>query len=691
MAENSNTNKQGELKNHAMMSSPSFDPRFNKNKQNPNAYDNAKKQFKRKAITEGVKKGAMAFGVPEVATEAMLNTDTGKEAMDAAVNAPNISSGTTEAVKVIAKKQLIKYVPIIVAPLLLILIFFLLIFSKDSFGGIGDGTDAYEELREEIAKVISNYRSTADIDGTLILATLIGYNDNEEMEDVEVISKNMAYMKKQVSKLASYQIMTTKSCDEDSSTMRLIASNDDLFSEANNKCIPGMDGEEYSISIEEGDFDDNSSGSVYYWNLIDENFIFDYYNDYMINKDNNTSENNDKIKEIISDIYLYYESLKAASDGADYFASYVTGSGYWWPIGSLATTLEDGKTFAKGEPYAKTITATFAGDDKVHRGSHGALDISGSDVKNKANIIATRSGTVIYPYDHTQTGYGDGYLGSRDGGGYGNYVIIDHGDGIYSLYAHMYANSITVFAGDTVEQGQVIGKMGTSGNSTGTHLHFEIRNGGNTRDFKVDPLLYVDPDNPRPAGSSLIDWIKNVEGGISGRYVDGDNYIVYDGGDGVLTVGYGIVIVNRSGQQLYTNIYNKPVTVGSRIPMNIVDKMFGQIILNSKTSLATTKANNNITLNSSQDDAILSLMYNCGTQTGVNALNAYGTDGDSLALWNSMSQCKNAVMNGVFTEVYGLKLRRAEEYELFMKGDYKYDPLSYNSGNPVKYYDVQSW
>jgi len=57
-------------------------------------------------------------------------------------------------------------------------------------------------------------------------------------------------------------------------------------------------------------------------------------------------------------------------------------------------------------------------------------------------------------------------------GGYGNYVVIEH-DGYCSLYAHL--KEWTVKAGDIIKEGDVIGKMGTTGNSTGIHLHFEIR------------------------------------------------------------------------------------------------------------------------------------------------------------------------------------------------------------------------
>lgn len=76
-------------------------------------------------------------------------------------------------------------------------------------------------------------------------------------------------------------------------------------------------------------------------------------------------------------------------------------------------------------------------------------------------IFASDSGVVIY-------------AGSI-GGGYGNLVAIDHGNGWLSLYAHL--SSISVRCGQSVSRGQVVGSCGSTGNSTGPHLHFEIRKG----------------------------------------------------------------------------------------------------------------------------------------------------------------------------------------------------------------------
>ena len=96
-----------------------------------------------------------------------------------------------------------------------------------------------------------------------------------------------------------------------------------------------------------------------------------------------------------------------------------------------------------------------------------------SDAYGK-NIIATKDGTVILSS-----------LESESGTGYGNYIIIDHGGGYSSLYGH--CSQLLVSRGQTVKRGQIIAKVGSTGWSTGPHLHFEIRYNGST----VDPLDYV--------------------------------------------------------------------------------------------------------------------------------------------------------------------------------------------------------
>lgn len=98
---------------------------------------------------------------------------------------------------------------------------------------------------------------------------------------------------------------------------------------------------------------------------------------------------------------------------------------------------------------------------------HGAIDIGGGGGMGSiygANIVAANSGTVIIACT-------DGR-----GGGYGNYVVIDHGNGKSTLYGHL--SSVSVSRGQKVGKGQKIGNAGSTGFSTGPHLHFEYRVNG---------------------------------------------------------------------------------------------------------------------------------------------------------------------------------------------------------------------
>lgn len=100
---------------------------------------------------------------------------------------------------------------------------------------------------------------------------------------------------------------------------------------------------------------------------------------------------------------------------------------------------------------------------------HGAIDISGSGFGSP--IYSATSGTVTKVFK----GCADrGYYGSSCGGELGNYVEIETDTGLTIFYAHM-RNIMRVSVGQTVSKGQIIGYMGSSGSSTGTHLHFEIR------------------------------------------------------------------------------------------------------------------------------------------------------------------------------------------------------------------------
>ncbi len=98
--------------------------------------------------------------------------------------------------------------------------------------------------------------------------------------------------------------------------------------------------------------------------------------------------------------------------------------------------------------------------------THKGMDISGGGI-NGADIVAASDGKVISVINSTS---------------YGKYLVIDHGGGISTLYAH--CSAIVVSAGQQVQRGQVIAKVGSTGWSTGPHLHFEVRVNGVHKDPK---------------------------------------------------------------------------------------------------------------------------------------------------------------------------------------------------------------
>lgn len=110
-------------------------------------------------------------------------------------------------------------------------------------------------------------------------------------------------------------------------------------------------------------------------------------------------------------------------------------------------------------PYGMRTHPT-TGEYKLHTGT----DFCAPNINGKT-VYAAKGGEVIYAAKHKA---------------YGNFVIIDHGAGVSTCYAHMQDGSLLVSVGQKVSQGQPIGKVGTTGYSTGPHLHFEVRIDGAT-------------------------------------------------------------------------------------------------------------------------------------------------------------------------------------------------------------------
>ena len=133
-------------------------------------------------------------------------------------------------------------------------------------------------------------------------------------------------------------------------------------------------------------------------------------------------------------------------------------SGYIFPVRGLSKANINNKNYP-----------SYAG----HTGVDVNIGVTGKDV------VAVKAGTVVISTAKINS-EGDYFS-------YGEYVVISHGDGTMTLYGHMLANSRKVKVGDKVSQGQTIGTVGSTGNSSGTHLHFEVRINGKP----VNPLPYL--------------------------------------------------------------------------------------------------------------------------------------------------------------------------------------------------------
>ena len=149
----------------------------------------------------------------------------------------------------------------------------------------------------------------------------------------------------------------------------------------------------------------------------------------------------------------YYQNQPT---GGNANGSYDTSSSWAWPLGSASCYI------SSHYGYRNPSISGW--------GFHGGTDITGGGIHGKP-VYATKAGKVI--------------TAVTSNSGYGIYVLIDHGNGYSSLYAHMSARYVNT--GDTVKKGQMIGRVGSTGNSTGPHLHFEIRVYGE----KKNPMNYV--------------------------------------------------------------------------------------------------------------------------------------------------------------------------------------------------------
>ena len=173
-----------------------------------------------------------------------------------------------------------------------------------------------------------------------------------------------------------------------------------------------------------------------------------------LRKDNESLDATISAKKAAIAAWKQQQSSSSSSGGSSSYSGGSSSSGFIRPVNSYVTT---GMYYSSG-------------------GYHGAVDFGAGGV-NGMPVYAVADGYVVLTRTLTTS--------------YGNHVIIAHANGLYTLYAHGQAGSICVSEGQTVKQGQQIMRVGSTGNSTGPHLHFEVRTSPGTYSCRVNPMAYL--------------------------------------------------------------------------------------------------------------------------------------------------------------------------------------------------------
>lgn len=184
--------------------------------------------------------------------------------------------------------------------------------------------------------------------------------------------------------------------------------------------------------------------------------------------------------EIEAKISEYYAAQKAAAEHAaqasqsssSSSSSSGSSSSGSSSSGSSSVIVPSGSGFAWPTPGFVSRSSEWFEDREVY--NHGGIDIAGAGIMGTP-VVAAADGTVVATNSSCTHNWGKSYS-CGCGGGYGNYVMISHAGGKMTVYGHL--TSLTVSTGQTVSRGQVIGYVGSTGNSTGPHLHYECRLNG---------------------------------------------------------------------------------------------------------------------------------------------------------------------------------------------------------------------
>lgn len=363
-------------------------------------------------------------------------------------------------------------------------------------------------------------------------------------------------------------------------------------------------------------------------------------------------------KRIVADIKALLENY-GVDTNANYGFALATGDAYWWPVGGSELTADGtGAEFAMGPPVSTGVSSVYGPRTHPVTGErnkmHWGVDLTrGSG--DTTYIIAAKDGVVTKAVNNCSVG------NSSCGGGYGNYVIITHLDNSATVYAHLKEGTVRVKEGESVRRGQVIGIMGTTGTSTGVHLHFEIRINGE----RVDPLLYINSADPRQAGASsdivngdLLNFMMCFECSMKCPNDGGLNYIVHDDSQGNPTVGMGIYISAQRNKFIQRNVDWQAINyIGALVPKTLVDEIRDQTL--SEMSNTVLKITSGMNLKQYQVDALIDTHWQRGNIN--NFVNLYTHHGGATQAFKEAFFCNGGTCNQ----------RNETRWTLFSTGSYK--------------------
>ena len=427
------------------------------------------------------------------------------------------------------------------------------------------------------------------------------------------------------------------------------------------------------------------------------------------------------IKGMMSD---YFKDDKKKTFTAEKTVTY--NSFAWWPIGSLITKTINFRNkiieFASNTPAYTSISSPFGYRTHPVTGKQGTFH-NGIDIPAALNtpVIACLKGTVVEINNTCST------TGSKGcGSGYGNYVKVKTPSGLSYLYGHLAKDSIKVSVGGEVEQGQVLAGVGSSGTSTGYHLHAAIIT---TAGEFVNPLDYLDPNNTRgvitstapSTGSGKID-----DSGIPDQWKNAFKFIAFNEGgfsesnkvicslDKLPTSRYGTLLYHR--KEVYANngfdlvnipVYEKVEKNGKisfnklpdysnycsdielydengnaiekgrfvdEIPEKVAKAGFVDLMEYFANDVKKWASKNGVTLSKNQVDAIVSLSWSgpAALEKFKEMYKKYGYNNEKICSnwWRSYLVTSSAAEAQGNNVNEGLKNRRNRECNLFLTGDY---------------------